>query len=631
VEPSLVVGHDPLQCGDEAAPPEMIETTVDGRYQILARVAAGGMGEVFRAHDPVLNREVALKMLHPTLAGDTDFIDRFRREARSAAKLSHPNIVAVHDWGQAGETYFMVMEYIRGPNLRTVLADGVPLQPAQAAEVLSQVLAALGHAHEHGIVHRDVKPENILITKQGVVKVADFGLARALAESRVTHAPGTVTGTVQYLAPEQIQGEPADPRTDLYAAGVVLYELLVGRVPFTGETSVAIAYRHLQDPMPVPSSANPMVPTSLDEVVAHATEKDRERRVESAERMRKELANSTAELPPAPPLRALAEAAPSVDEVPPDRARTVTIPEAMPPRKRRRRRLATFARVIALLAVLAAAGWATWTYLVPHRTDAPRLQGLTIEEAQGRAEEAQLALVVGGREYSSDVEAGRILSQEPGAGEVVERGTEIRVVLSRGPELVAIPDVTDGTLQEARRALRRAGLTWDVRHVYHPQAPEGTVVDQNPLAEREIEVGTQVIVTVSRGPRPISVPGVEGRPASEAEAELEAAGLRVATTQEFSDRVPRGNVIRQSPEPEAQVLPGTTVELVVSRGPREFPMPRVIGKDRDEAITELQRLGLEVETTRVPGTTGTRVVGQSPRAGTTVPAGSRVTIYIGGG
>ena len=616
---------------DEAAPPEMIETTVDGRYQILARVAAGGMGEVFRAHDPVLNREVALKMLQPALAGDSDFIDRFRREARSAAKLSHPNIVAVHDWGQAGETYFMVMEFIRGPNLRTVLSDGVPLQPAQAAEVLSQVLSALGHAHEHGIVHRDVKPENILITKRGVVKVADFGLARALAESRVTHAPGTVTGTVQYLAPEQIQGEPADPRTDLYAAGVVLYELLVGRVPFTGETSVAIAYKHLQDRMPVPSSANPMVPDSLDEVVAHATAKDREQRVASAEQMRKELAASTAELPPAPPIATLAEAAPTVEEVPPDRAPTVTIPEALPPRKRRRRAFARFVRVLAVLAFIAGAGWATWTYLIPHRTDAPRLEGLTVEEAQARAGEADLDLIVDGRAFSSDVEAGRILSQDPAPGEVVERGADIRVVLSRGPELVEIPQVTGETIQRARQMLRGVGLTTDVRRVFHPDAPEDEVIEQNPLAEREIEVGTQVVLTVSRGPRPVPVPGVVGRTASDAEALLIAAGLQVATAQEFSDRVPRGQVIRQSPPANARVLPGSTVELVISRGPRNFSMPNVIGLSRDEATAELRALGLEVEALRVPGSSGDRVVGQRPRAGTTVQAGGEVTIYIGGG
>lgn len=616
---------------DEAAPPEMIETTVDGRYQILTRVAAGGMGEVFRAHDPVLNREVALKMLHPTLAGDADFIDRFRREARSAAKLSHPNIVAVHDWGKAGETYFMVMEFIRGPNLRNVLAEGVPLQPAQAAEVLSQVLSALGHAHEHGIVHRDVKPENILITKQGVVKVADFGLARALAESRVTHAPGTVTGTVQYLAPEQIQGEPADPRTDLYAAGVVLYELLVGRVPFTGETSVAIAYKHLQDRMPVPSSANPMVPDSLDEVVAHATAKDRVQRVASAEQMRKELVASTAELPPAPPLQTLAEAAHSVDEVPPDRAPTVTIPEALPPRKRRRRAFGRFLRIVAILAVLAAAGWATWTYLIPHRTETPRFQGLTVEEAQARAEEAGLALVIRGREFSSDIEAGLILSQEPLPGAEVERGSELRVILSRGPELVEIPDVTGETLQQARQLLRRAGLAPQVQRAFHPEVPDGTVIEQNPLPEREIEVGTEVVLTVSRGPRPVPVPDVVGRSASDAEAVLAAAALESTTTQEFSNQVPRGRVIRQSPAADARVIPGTTVELVISRGPRNFPMPNVIGMSRDQAIAELRALGLEVEALRVPGSSGDRVVGQQPRAGSTVQAGSEVTIYIGGG
>ncbi|HYH27823.1 MAG TPA: protein kinase, partial [Actinomycetota bacterium] len=218
----------------------MIETTVDGRYQIVSRIAAGGMGEVYRAHDPVLGRDVAIKILHPTLAGDAAFIDRFRREARSAGSLGHPNIVAVHDWGETGDTYFMVMEFVRGPNLRGVLSHHGPFLPAQAVDGVSQMLSALDQAHRQGIVHRDVKPENVLVTHEGVVKMADFGLARALAESRVTTAPGTVTGTVQYLAPEQIEGQPADQRTDLYATGIVLYELLVGRVPFTGETSVAI-------------------------------------------------------------------------------------------------------------------------------------------------------------------------------------------------------------------------------------------------------------------------------------------------------------------------------------------------------------------------------------------------------
>src|SRR5438445_12873431 len=223
----------------------VIESTIDGRYEVITRVAAGGMGEVYRAHDSVLGREVAIKILHPHLAGDRGFVDRFRREARAAAILNHPSIVGVYDWGTTDGTYFMVMEFVPGPNLRPLLAEYGRLEPAQAVEVCLPVLAALDHAHGHGIVHRDVKPENILIARSGAVKVADFGLARAYADSYISQAEGTVTGTVQYLAPEQIQGEPADPRTDLYALGVVMFELLTGRAPFTGETSLSLAYQHL--------------------------------------------------------------------------------------------------------------------------------------------------------------------------------------------------------------------------------------------------------------------------------------------------------------------------------------------------------------------------------------------------
>src|SRR5712691_7170605 len=223
----------------------LIESTVAGRYRVVGRIAAGGMGEVYRAEDTVLGREVALKVLHPQFAGDRGFVDRFRREARAAAILNHPNIVGVYDWGSTDGTYFMVMEFVRGHNLRSVLLEHGRLEPAQVGEVALQVLAALDHAHGHGIVHRDVKPENILIAGDGTVKVADFGLARAFADSTISQAEGTVTGTVQYLAPEQIQGEPADPRTDLYALGVVMFELLTGRTPFSGETSLGIAYQHL--------------------------------------------------------------------------------------------------------------------------------------------------------------------------------------------------------------------------------------------------------------------------------------------------------------------------------------------------------------------------------------------------
>ncbi|HEX9236304.1 MAG TPA: protein kinase, partial [Actinomycetota bacterium] len=248
----------------------VVESTVDGRYQVIARVASGGMGEVFRAQDAVLGRDVALKILHPQYAGDRGFVARFRREARAAAVLNHPNIVGVYDWGSTDGTYFMVMEFVRGHNLRSVLLRQGRLEPAQVVEVALPVLAALDHAHGHGIVHRDVKPENILIADDGTVKVADFGLARAFADSHVSQAEGTVTGTVQYLAPEQVQGEPADPRTDLYALGVVMFELLTGAPPYGGETAVAIAYQHLSSQVPAPSSVLPTLEAALDGPVLHA-------------------------------------------------------------------------------------------------------------------------------------------------------------------------------------------------------------------------------------------------------------------------------------------------------------------------------------------------------------------------
>ena len=352
------------------------------------------MGEVYRARDAVLERPVAIKVLHRNLAGDAGFIERFRREARAAANLNHQNIVAVHDWGSVDGIYYMVMEYVAGLSVREILhAEGL-LAPAQAADVLEQTLAALQHAHRQGIVHRDVKPENLMVTRDGVVKVADFGLARAFADAQITEA-GNVTGTVQYLAPEQLQGEPADPRTDLYALGVVGFELLTGRLPFTGETPMAIAYQHIHEPMPKPSSMNPAVPASLDGWVASVTEKQRELRPESAAEARRDLEAEARSLPAAPPLASLV---PEITVVPApadvtaipephgDPAETVTIPGRAIGRSKGKRRkgLWALAIVLAILAIGSAA-WASWTYLIPHEVDVPKVVGLTRRERPGAA------------------------------------------------------------------------------------------------------------------------------------------------------------------------------------------------------------------------------------------------------
>ena len=313
--------------GGDAASVALV--TLDGRYHITERIAAGGMGEVYRAQDAVLAREVAIKVLHRSLAGDQGFVDRFRREARAAATLNHPNIVTVFDWGAVDGVYYMVMEYVHGRSVREILNARGALAPAQAAAVLDQTLAALDHAHAKGIVHRDLKPENILITTEGVVKLTDLGLARAFADAKNTRA-GAVTGTVQYLAPEQIRGEPADPRSDLYSLGIVGFELLTDTLPFTGETPMAIAYKHLSDRVPAPSSVAATVPTAFDGFIASATDPDREMRPESAAAMRRDLATFTPTLERARTLTSLVNDVPGWCAIP--------VLPTMPRRRCRRRR-----------------------------------------------------------------------------------------------------------------------------------------------------------------------------------------------------------------------------------------------------------------------------------------------------
>jgi eukaryotic-like serine/threonine-protein kinase len=605
----------------------LIETTVDGRYQIIARLASGGMGEVYRAHDPVLDREVAIKILHTKLADDPGFIDRFRREARSAGMLSHPNIVAVHDWGDSGGTYFMVMEFVRGPNLRTLLMRDGTLQPAQAAEVVTGVLAALEHAHEQGIVHRDIKPENVMVTRKGVVKVADFGLARAFADARISQAPGTVTGTVQYLAPEQIEGDRADPRTDLYATGVVLFELLTGQVPFTGETSVAIAYKHLRERVPPPSRLNPMVPPVLDRVVLEATHRTRDKRIAEARTMRADLDRAQAELPPAAPLSELAASMPSADELPPDRATTVTIPRTLSPKARRRQRLRRTWTVVSLLVVLGVVGWAVWTYVIPHTTTVPRVEGTQEDQAERIVEARGLNFEVERREFSS-VPQGLVISQSVNPGTEVEEGSVLSVVVSKGPEFVSVPSVTGIPHSQAKARIKEAGLrVGAVRRVYHDSVREGVVISQDP-SQGQLIAGDEVDLEVSKGKEPITVPDVEDLEADPAGDLLTGVGLKVSVSNAFSGTVPEGSVISQSPVANEVVPAGSTVTIVVSKGPKQFPMPNVVGKSRAEATAQLESLDLQVVVVQVPGSIGDQVVSTKPPKGRTVEQGDQVKIFV---
>ena len=604
--------------------------TLDGRYHIVERIAAGGMGEVFRAHDAVLAREVAIKVLHRSLASDPAFVDRFRREARAAAGLAHPNIVAVYDWGAVDGIYYMVMEYVRGPSVRHLLNEQGRLEPAQAVEILRQALLALGHAHHEGFVHRDMKPENLLVTREGVVKVADFGLARAYADGRVTQA-GAVTGTVQYLAPEQIRGEPADPRSDLYSLGIVAYELLTGKLPFTGETAMAVAYKHLSDRVPAPSASLPDLPEELDGFVASATDRDRELRPESATAMRMDLDAIAYQLPAARTLPSLVEELPEIGVEGGEttevgvRLETASIPR-MERHRTRRRRLKRALIALVLVGLSATAAWGTWTYAIPHTAVVPALRGEPVDVARDRLTTLGFEVVISEGRYTMKVREGYVSAVQPTPGAEREEGTRVTIVPSLGPPPVTVPSVKGEPIEDAREAIRDAGLRVEVKRRHHDRVAFDRVITQRP-SRGQLPRGSEVVLVVSDGPKPVAIPDVRGMTGEDAAKALDAKGFSVAIEEAFSKNVDRGHVIGSDPGPGTKLQPGQTVAVTVSLGPEYFACPDFVGMSVEAARALAERYGLKVTALEVPGGGGENVVSQIPESGTRIRYGSTVTVY----
>jgi beta-lactam-binding protein with PASTA domain len=604
--------------------------TLDGRYHVVERIAAGGMGEVFRAHDAVLSREVAIKVLHRSLAGDQAFVERFRREARAAATLNHPNLVAVYDWGSVDGIYYMVMEYVHGRSVRDLLNAHVKLAPAQAAEVVRQTLQALEHAHAKGIVHRDLKPENILVTPDGVVKLTDLGLARAFADGRATHA-GAVTGTVQYLAPEQIRGEPADPRSDLYSLGIVTYELVTGRLPFTGETPMSIAYKHLSDRVPAPSSLVADVGADLDGFVASATDRDREMRPESARAMRMDLETIARGLPGARALGSLVEDLPEVaggaDETAVVRMiETETIPRVERTKRRRFRRALVWLLVVATVAT---AAWGAWAYLVPRTAIVPALTGRTIDDARAQLVDLGLTVRLADGGYDLEIPTGSVLGQRPASGTELDEGATVVLVPSLGPPPVDVPKLIGMTRAEAEASLREAKLELgNVRDGYHDTIAEGSVIRQSEDPGSTAPQGSAVGIVVSLGHAPVDVPPVVGMNADKATRALQVAGFDVEEATGFSNKVERGVVLSVTPVEGSTEPYGSTVTVTVSLGPEEFAVPDFLGLTRGAAEALADRWGLELAILAVPNTDGSNVISQLPSGGTTVRYGATITLYI---
>jgi beta-lactam-binding protein with PASTA domain len=434
---------------------------------------------------------------------------------------------------------------------------------------------------------------------------------------------------VQYLAPEQIQGEPADPRTDLYSLGVVMFELLTGRPPFAGETSLGIAYQHLTNRVPAPSMVVPTVPVALDGAVLMATERERERRPASARSLRDHLIRISPELPPAEPIRSLAGQIPSTERIPEDRAPTVTIPRSVSPRSRRAKRLRTAFWVFLLVVALGAGGWATWVYAIPHYTKVPNVVGQSEHAAENSLRSAGLVVNIGEGQYSTLVPIGSILATEPAVGTKIRKGKTVVVIPSLGPRMIKIPDVTGQLDVDASAALRNAGFEVTVRKAWDDSTPRDHVVSQNPDGGTKLQEGSAVTIIVSKGPQPVEIPNVTGQAAADAKQALKTAGFTVKTKEDFSNEVADGLVISTEPGAGTKQPKGSMVTMIVSKGPKTFDMPDVTGMRTGDAQSELEQLGLVVKISVLPiQNPPDTVLLQSPGAGTTVKQGDVVTLYV---
>jgi beta-lactam-binding protein with PASTA domain len=628
----------------------LIGRVLDGRYRVEARVARGGMATVYRALDTRLDRVVALKVMHQVFAEDDEFVARFIREAKSAARLSHPNVVAVFDQGDDAGQVFLAMEYVHGRTLRDLIRERRRLVPQEALSILQPVLAALSAAHAAGLVHRDVKPENVLLADDGRVKVADFGLARAAA-NRAATSTTTLIGTVAYLAPEQVTRGVADPRSDVYAAGIMLFEMLTGRPPYDGETAISVAYRHANEDVPPPSSVVPATPPQVDALVTRATARDPDQRPHDAGaflaetvRVRRSLpaleADATSPTTLVPRTQhtlvvELPDAGAGYDRPAWHQPQSQPLAQQPPPpveeyRRPRRRRRGWIALLVILL-LAAGAGGAGWYYGIDRNTTAPRFLSLTAAQAQAKAATAHLKLVVAKSnpdDWSPTIPANQVLAQDPGPNTKLHKGATVTVRMSRGKHLSTVPsfDPTQTTLAAYQQALAAVGLTATTpTQTYDPTVPLGNVINVDPPVGTQIDYGKSVNVKVSQGPPPIPIVDYTGKTLDEANQALTAAGFKVTQTQDFSDTVASGTVISQTPNSGTGTNNQTVITLDVSKGQQKFKVPDETGKKVSDATKALENAGFTVKVSRLDGGPG-RVLQESPTG--QQPKGTVITLYV---
>jgi serine/threonine-protein kinase len=622
----------------------MTGTILAGRYRLERKLGSGGMADVWLAEDQELGRKVAVKLLHERYANDEQFVERFRREATHAAGLSHQNIVSIYDRGSADGSYFIVMEYVEGRTLKELLVTRGPCPVPIAISYARQILAALRYAHRNGIIHRDIKPHNVIVDREGRIQVADFGIARA-GTSQMTEA-GSIIGTAQYLSPEQARGAPVDESSDLYSTGVVLYELLTGQVPFTGETAVEIAMKHLSQVPAPPSTIRPEIPHDLDLVVLRALAKDPADRYRSAAEMDRDLDLVDRGEAVAKETEEAATMVLSGDSQP---TAVTQLPGARRPPStgggdgryaaygaqvsRGRPSWPWILIAIGVAVALAAGGYFLYQKVQNQiNTNKP----LTVEQYTGLTEANATALVTNqGFEPrvqhvpNADVQIGIVFEQDPIEGSKLDRGSIVVLKVSTGKPKVPVPDVVGKSHDDAITELVKAGLVPKAFNVPSDQ-PTGTVVAQDPHGGIVVVSGSPVRINISEGPKQVVLPSVINLQYDVAAAQLQAAGFGVKRTDVDSTQ-PAGTVLQQSPTGNTLVAQGTTVTLTVSKGPTTVQVPDVVNLDAATAKATLVAAGFKVKvlsTDTTDPTQDNRVVLEDPAGGTQAKPGSVVTITV---
>jgi eukaryotic-like serine/threonine-protein kinase len=608
-------------------------TLVDSRYRILRRIGSGGMADVYCAEDTHLGRQVALKVLHRRFAQDQEFVERFRREASAAAGLQHPNVVGVFDRGRHDGTYYIAMEHLPGRTLKEIVESEAPLSQERVVDFGLQILHAAGFAHRHGVIHRDFKPHNVIVDEQAHAKVTDFGIARAGA-SEMTET-GSIMGTAQYLSPEQAQGHAVTATSDLYSIGVMLYEMLAGRLPFEGESAVSIALKHLSEPPTPISQIRPDVHPALESVVMAALAKDPARRWQSAQDFGEALAAAGAQLGQAAPPSDTSVFAPVPAPVPaPVGADGDTPPPVLAPvtepERRKKRRWPWFAIGLLTLALVGFLTYLAVSALTAAETrEVPRVVGRQLVQARAVLERA--GFQVEETRVRSEADFDQVLDQDPNPGEEAEEGSTVVLEVSGGPGTVLVPTVRNLPHGQAIDELEERGLRANVDRLSSENVRAGLALRTVPGAGTEVERGERIQLFISSGPELVAVPTVIGLSRDSAEAQISDAGL-VPAVQEAESEEPEGEVISQDPSAGTELRLGSTVTITVSTGIEQVVVPDVVGIGAGDAERQLRAEGLvpvrrEMEVAE-PSQDG-QVIDQRPAAGVEVEEGREVVIVVG--